>query len=157
MKSILPEVPDTLDQLIARCLEPDRDKRYPTSLELAAAFDRLDDNAIAIPEPRRLTRGMVAASVLLVAALVTGTWWFTWTPPPPKQHEPMAVLIADFENTTGDPAFDHTLEPMIKRALEEATVSSARTTARDFAMRSARRRPRTWTRPPRASSLPSKG
>jgi len=125
VKSILPEVPDTLDQLITRCLEPVRDKRYQTSVELAAAFDRLDDNAILIPEPRRLTRGMVAASALLVAALVTGTWWFTWTPPPPKQHEPMAVLIADFDNTTGDPAFHHTLEPMIKRALEEAGFISA--------------------------------
>ena len=124
VKSILPEVPDTLDQLITRCLEPVRDKRYQTSVELAAAFDRLDDNAILIPEPRRVTRGMVAASVLLVAALVTGTWWFTWTPPPPKQHEPVAVLIADFENKTGDPAFDHTIEPMIKRALEEARFMS---------------------------------
>jgi serine/threonine protein kinase/tetratricopeptide (TPR) repeat protein len=125
VKSILPEVPDALDQVIARCLEPDRDKRYRTSLELAAVFDRLDDNAIPIPEPRRVTRGMVAASALLVAALVTGTWWFTRTPPPPKQHEPVAVLIADFENKTGDPAFHHVLEPMIKRALEEATFISA--------------------------------
>jgi serine/threonine protein kinase/tetratricopeptide (TPR) repeat protein len=125
VKSILPEVPDALDQIITRCLEPDREKRYPTSQDLAAVFDRLDDNAIPIPEPRRVTRGMVAAIVALVAALVTGTWWFTWTPPPPKQHEPVAVLIADFENKTGDPAFDHTLEPMIKRALEEATFISA--------------------------------
>ena len=86
---------------------------------------------------------------------MTGTWWFTWTPPPPKQHEPVAVLIADFENTTGDPAFDHTLEPMIKRALEEAGFISAHD-RKGFAMRSACRRPREWTRPPRASSLPSK-
>ena len=125
VKSIVPEVPDTLDQLITKCLEPNRDKRYETSQALAAVFDRLDDNAIAIPEPRRVTRGMVAASVLLVTALVSGTWWFTKTPPPPKQHEPVAVLIADFDNTTGDPTFHHTLEPMIKRALEEASFISA--------------------------------
>jgi tetratricopeptide (TPR) repeat protein len=60
-----------------------------------------------------------------VAALVSGTWWFTRTPPPPKQHEPVAVLIADFDNTSGDPTFRHTLEPMIKRALEEAGFISA--------------------------------
>ena len=125
VKSIVPAVPDALDQIIARCLQPNRDKRYATSSELAAALDRLDDNAIAIPQPQRVTRGMAAASVLLVAALVGGTWWFTRTPPPPKQHEPVAVLIADFENTTGDPAFHHVLEPMIKRALEEAGFISA--------------------------------
>ena len=50
VKSILPEVPDALDQIITRCLEPDREKRYPTSQDLAAVFDRLDDNAIPIPE-----------------------------------------------------------------------------------------------------------
>ncbi|HEX6161824.1 MAG TPA: serine/threonine-protein kinase, partial [Vicinamibacterales bacterium] len=125
VKSIVPGVPDALDQIISRCLEPDRNKRYATSSELAKALDRLDDNAIPIAEPARVTRGMAAAIVLLVAALVGGTWWLTRTPPPPKQHAPVAVLIADFENNTGDPAFHHVLEPMIKRALEEATFISA--------------------------------
>ncbi|HUQ89532.1 MAG TPA: serine/threonine-protein kinase [Vicinamibacterales bacterium] len=134
VKSIVPGIPDALSQIISRCLEPDRDKRYATSSELARAIDRLDDNAIEIAEPARVTRGMAAAIVLLVAALVGGTWWFTRTPPPPKQHEPVAVLIADFDNTTGDPAFHHVLEPMIKRALEEATFISAhdRKGYRDF-------------------------
>jgi hypothetical protein len=48
VKSIVPGVPDTLDQLIARCLEPNRDKRYQTSVELAAALNRLDDNAAGL-------------------------------------------------------------------------------------------------------------
>ena len=125
VKSIRPDIPDTLDRIIARCLEPDRDKRYQTTAELAAEFARLDDNAVPIRELRRVTRGMVAASVLLVAALLGGTLWFNRTPPPPKQHEPMAVLIADFDNPTGDPAFHHVLEPVVKRALEEATFISA--------------------------------
>ena len=125
VKSIRPEVPDALDQIIARCLEPDRDKRFATSADLAAALDRLDDNAIPIPEQRGIPRGMAVAAAVLVATLAGATWWFTRTPPPPKQHEPVAVLIADFDNTTGDPAFTHSLEPMIKLALEEAAFISA--------------------------------
>ncbi len=68
---------------------------------------------------------MIAAASLLVVALVTATWWLTRTPPPPKQHDPVSVLIADFENRTGDPTFDHTLEPVLKLVLEGAGFISA--------------------------------
>jgi tetratricopeptide (TPR) repeat protein len=43
----------------------------------------------------------------------------------PVQHEPVSVVIADFENRTGDPTFDRTLEPMIRRALEGAGFITA--------------------------------
>jgi eukaryotic-like serine/threonine-protein kinase len=125
VKSVVPEVPEHVDQIIGRCLEPDADKRYQTSDELAADLNRLDDDGIPIPEPRRFTPRMIAAGVVLVATLVTGTWWFTRTPPPVKPHDPVTVLIADFENKTADPTFDHTLEPMLKLALEGASFVSA--------------------------------
>ena len=37
----------------------------------------------------------------------------------------MSVLIADFQNATDDPAFNRTLEPMIRRVLEDAGFISA--------------------------------
>jgi tetratricopeptide (TPR) repeat protein len=37
----------------------------------------------------------------------------------------VSVVIADFDNRTADPAFDRTLEPMLKRALEGAAFISA--------------------------------
>ena len=43
----------------------------------------------------------------------------------PVAHEPVSVLIADFQNGTGDPAFDRTLEPILKLALEGAGFISA--------------------------------
>jgi tetratricopeptide (TPR) repeat protein len=60
-----------------------------------------------------------------VLALVTATWYFTRTPPPVKPHDPVSVLIADFENKTNDPTFDHTIEPMLRLALEGASFISA--------------------------------
>jgi serine/threonine protein kinase/tetratricopeptide (TPR) repeat protein len=125
VKSILPDVPEHVDRIITRCLEPDADKRFQTSAELAADLDRLDDEGIPIPEPRRFTPPMIAAAVAVVAVLVTGTWWFTRTPPPPKKHDPVLVLIADFSNTTNDPTFDHTLEPVLRLALEGADFINA--------------------------------
>ena len=35
------------------------------------------------------------------------------------------MIIADLQNSTGDPAFDRTLEPMLKLALEDAGFISA--------------------------------
>ena len=129
-RSVLPEVPEALDRMVARCLEPDREKRYQTSADLAADLERLDENGVPIPIPRRFTPRMIAAAVVLVGGLVTGTWWLTRTPPVPKQHDPVTVVIADFQNSTGDAEFDHTLEPMIRRALESAGFISAYDRAR---------------------------
>jgi eukaryotic-like serine/threonine-protein kinase len=124
-RTVVPEIPEALDQLVARCLEPDPAKRYQTSAELAAALERLDENGVPIPLPRRFTPRMIAASVVLVAGLVTATWWLTRTPPPPKQHNPVSVLIADFQNQTGDAMFDRSLEPVLKLALEGAGFITA--------------------------------
>jgi tetratricopeptide (TPR) repeat protein len=44
---------------------------------------------------------------------------------PPPVHEAVQVVIADFKNLTGDPAFDRTLEPMIRRALQTSSFISA--------------------------------
>ena len=120
-----PAIPESVDALVLRCLQIDPADRFQTTAELVTALDRLDDNGVPIPEPRRFTPRMIAASVMLVAALVTGTWWLTRTPPVPKQHEPVTMVIADFQNGTSDPAFDHTLEPMLRRALEAAGFISA--------------------------------
>ena len=62
----------------------------------------------------------------LVLALLGGTHLVTRRAvEPPVQHEPVSVLIADFQNGTSDPTFDRTLEPMLKLALEGAGFISA--------------------------------
>ena len=108
-----------------RCLEPDADKRSATSQEVADTLALLDDEGIPIPIPPRYSKKLIATAATLVIALVTSTWYFTGTPPPPKKHDPVSVLIADFENKTGDPTFDHALEPVLKLALEGAGFISA--------------------------------
>jgi serine/threonine protein kinase/tetratricopeptide (TPR) repeat protein len=122
VRSIVPEVPQALDDLVTRCTEPDADKRYQTTAELVAAIDRLDDNG----RPRPITRVVrlpyaIAAGVVLLA--LSGYIW--WTTRPPVTHDPVSVVIADFQNNTKDPAFDNTIEPMLKRALEGASFITA--------------------------------
>src|SRR6185436_14440008 len=94
--------------------------------ELVAALNRLDPNGKPLPLVRRLTPTMMAATAALVVAMLGGTYVVTRRAvEPPTQHEPVAVVIADFQNGTKDPAFDRTLEPMLRRALEGASFITA--------------------------------
>jgi len=47
------------------------------------------------------------------------------TRPPRAEQEPLSVVIADFDNRSGDATFDRALEPMLKIALEDATSVTA--------------------------------
>ena len=120
LRSVLPEIPEALDLLVSRCMEPDPEKRYQTTEDLAADLDRLDENGVPIPIPARFSKRMIAAAAVLVVALVTGTWWLTRTPVT-KMHEPMPVLIADFVNRTGDNVFDGALERTLSIGVEGAS------------------------------------
>jgi eukaryotic-like serine/threonine-protein kinase len=125
VKTLALDVPDRVDQIISRCLEPDADKRFQTTEELATALALLDDEGEPIPVPPRFSKKLIALAAVAVLGLVTGTWYFTRTPPPEKPHDPVSVVISDLQNRTGDPAFDRTIEPVIKLALEGAGFISA--------------------------------
>ena len=125
-RTVDPEIPPAIDEIISRCLEPDPDKRFETTVELQTAFDRLDENGKPLPIIRRLTRRGMAAAAAIVVLLLGGTFYTgTWMFAPPKAHDPVLVVIADLQNNTNDPTFDHTLEPMLRRALEDAGFISA--------------------------------
>src|SRR6185503_16562206 len=114
-------IPAAVDQLITRCLAADPAARFQSAADICAALDRIDDTGEIIPEPRRLTRRFIAIAGLVLVVLVAGTSILTRRAvSPPTQHDPVSVLIADLQNQTGDSAFDGTLEPMLKRALEGA-------------------------------------
>ena len=125
VRTVDPSIPERLDRLIARCLEPDPAARFQTSAELVAELNRLDDHGAPLPIHRVVGIKVLAAAVLVFVVLLAGVWWFGARTVAPVQHEPVSVLIADFENTTGDTAFDRTLEPMLRLALEEAGFISA--------------------------------
>ncbi|HLG58876.1 MAG TPA: protein kinase [Vicinamibacterales bacterium] len=123
--SIVPEVPEALDRLVSRCIEPDAAKRYATTADLVAALDRLGDDGKLRPVRRVVGLPLMAATVLVLLGLAGGTWWYQRQFIPPPQHDPVSVVIADFANTTGDPAFDNALGHTIRRGLEDASFISA--------------------------------
>ena len=118
--------PAPLDALVMRCLEREPAARFGTTAQLVAALAALDDAGELIPIAARVTKRMMAAVALLVVLLLAGTYVLTRRAiQPAKQHEPVSVVIADFQNSTSDTAFERTLEPMLKLALEGAGFISA--------------------------------
>jgi serine/threonine protein kinase/Flp pilus assembly protein TadD len=126
LRLIEPSVPDDLEAVVLRCLQRHPARRYQTTAELLAALNRLDDQGKKLPAIRRLTRRMVAATAVLGLVLLAATFYVTRIfTTPPVQPDPVSVVIADLDNRTGDPAFNRTLEPMLRRALEGAGFISA--------------------------------
>ena len=124
-RSVDPEIPEALDRIMVRCIQPDATARYFTTAEVIADLDALDDDGHPLPVTRRVTWKSGLAAAAVTAALVTATWWFARGPAAPVQHDPVSVVVADFRNDSGDPAFDRTLEPMLKLAVEGAGFISA--------------------------------
>jgi len=90
-----------------------------------------DGKAIVTPAMRTMAESntwkWVSLSLIFVAVLagaIYGLNRFYWNKPP-APVAPMTVIIADFENHTGDSVFSGTLESTLKLALEGASFISA--------------------------------
>jgi tetratricopeptide (TPR) repeat protein/tRNA A-37 threonylcarbamoyl transferase component Bud32 len=119
-RSIDPDIPDALDQIVSRCLEPEQEARYQTSTELTADLDRLDANGEPLPVRRTIRLPFAVAGGVAAVALVALTWWYAPGPPVPVAREPVPVLVADFDNRSGDSAFEGSVEQTLTFALEGA-------------------------------------
>jgi eukaryotic-like serine/threonine-protein kinase len=121
-RAALPDVPEPLSRFVAQCIEPDAAKRFATTADMVAALARLDDRGKLRPIKRAVGLPLASTMALALLGLSGGVYWFTR---PPVQHENVVVVIADMVNRTGDPAFDRTLEPVMRLALAEATFITA--------------------------------
>jgi eukaryotic-like serine/threonine-protein kinase len=125
VRTLVPAVPEALDALVTKCVEPDPAKRYQTTAELVAALDLLDDNGKLKPKKRVVRMPVAVAVATLLLGISAGVWWYQRQFIPPPVHDPVSVVIADFQNTTGDATFSGTLETAMQRALEGAGFITA--------------------------------
>ena len=105
VRSVDATIPEPIDRLISRCLEPDPAKRYQTTSELAAELARLDENGKLLPLVRRVNAAPGGRDRCGRADPARrGTYFVTRRAmEPPAQHAPVSVLIADFQNGTSTP------------------------------------------------------
>lgn len=133
----LPDAPPVLEHVVKRMLARDRAERYQSAREVWADLAALLGGsvtpvapaapAVAPPAPRRRRVGrLIAAASAGVAAailLLTAAGWFVWSrvaAPALAFNERDWVLIADFENLTGDAAFDRALQTALAVGIEQS-------------------------------------
>ncbi len=124
-------VPVALSDIVSKCLEIDREKRFASAREIAQQLEiwqgpSAGSSTTILPAPRTAAYWKWASAALAIL-LVSAVIGFRLKGPakPQAAHPPVSVLVADFTNHTGDPIFDGTLEPMFNVALEGASFINA--------------------------------
>ncbi|MEZ5418325.1 MAG: protein kinase [Vicinamibacterales bacterium] len=115
------DVPLAFEAIVMRAVQPSPDARFPDVLALREALSNLTDEGelkpIEVPKKRWPA---VAASVLATAIVAVAGWWY-FTPPVVVEKAPVSVLVADFENRTGDTVFDGVVEQALGLGIESAS------------------------------------
>ena len=144
------QVPFQLEEIIDKALEPGCDFRYQTAADIRADLQRLRRETVSghvsashISSVRSSARRSVSAvaapaqkpiywkwvgTIAAVVIALAGAGFFSWqkfAATPVSKHGPVTVLVADFNNHSGDSVFNDTLEPMLNVALEGASFINA--------------------------------
>ncbi len=112
--------------ILRKALSKDLKTRYQNASELVADLRRAQREIIGGPAIKRLLP-VVGAAIIIVALLVVVAQRFIIPHKanvPEKAPEPISVLVADFQNKTGDPVFDGALEQLLGISLEGAPFIS---------------------------------
>jgi serine/threonine protein kinase/tetratricopeptide (TPR) repeat protein len=142
-------IPGILSNIVAKCLETDPALRYQNAEELLADLRAWQGNngssrvsassaRMRLNRIRELPWPRMAITVVLMVLTAAGIALYLRMRQQASKvlgHAPVSVLVADFQNNTGDSLFDNTLEPMFNVALEGASFinSFSRGTARQAA------------------------
>jgi serine/threonine protein kinase/tetratricopeptide (TPR) repeat protein len=128
----------SLSPIMRKALAKERDERYQSIEDFIHDMKKLQKEITG--EGRiRLGKWQIAVwALLIVVMILIGVWLLTSRTRSGQQSSgpaPISVLIADFQNMTGEPIFDGVLEKTMSIYVEGATFITARN--RQDALRSA--------------------
>ena len=125
-----PDVPAELERVIDKCLEKDRSLRYQHASDIRTDLQRLkrdtDSGRVTKQCGAAVTtvarwKMIVPAAAALLALSVAGYFYFHRTP---TLTDKDTIVLADFENKTGDPVFDDTLRQGLSVELQQSPFLS---------------------------------
>jgi eukaryotic-like serine/threonine-protein kinase len=128
-----------LNAITMKASEKARERRYASVAELAADIRRFMDHRPVLASPpaalyrarkflrRHRPAAFATAAGLAVIVLAGGTVWSVArrnSPPRPALTDKDTIVLADFDNRTGDPVFDDTLRQGLEVGLEQSPFLS---------------------------------
>ena len=140
-KEINPQIPDDLRQVILKCLEKDKEKRYQSAGEVQTELGKIEQDLPTtdriIPRKKPLTSREITVQVsmkklffpalIVLAVAVAAILIFKFLPKkeaipiPPSDKPSLAVVY--FENNTGDENLDHWRKALCELLIADLTQS----------------------------------
>ena len=127
---INPEVPPKLEEIVNKCLEKDRSLRYQHASDIRTDLQRLKRDtesaktvAAGTGASRtqwRVNRVAALGGVAVLLALAAATFFLFRARRGHALTEKDTIVLADFNNTTGDGVFDDTLKQGLAVQLEQS-------------------------------------
>ena len=134
VRTVNPEIPARLEEIIGKCLEKDRDKRYADAGAVRADLQQLkrvmetgqltQSTAALAAQSRGLGWRAVAAGAAVVVGLVAAGGWLYGTRRAHALTQTDTIVLGDFANKTGDPIFDDTLRQGLAAQLQQSPFLS---------------------------------
>jgi tetratricopeptide (TPR) repeat protein len=114
-------IPPQLLAIHDKALAKEPENRYENAAEIADALATIRQ-ALAPPKKKAIhTIGIGIAMIVAAIIVVAGLRLLPRESAPPETPEALSVLIADFENETGDEVFDGVLEKAAALIIEDAS------------------------------------
>jgi serine/threonine protein kinase/tetratricopeptide (TPR) repeat protein len=142
VRSLNPQLPPQLEEIINKCIEKDRDRRYASTAAVRAdllALRRATESGqttvfsvtvpaavVAATQKRNSGLGWKAIAIggaALIAVLAIGGWLYNTR----RAHaltQADTIVLANFTNKTGDPVFDETLRQGLAAQLQQSPFLS---------------------------------
>jgi serine/threonine protein kinase/tetratricopeptide (TPR) repeat protein len=125
-----PELPLSLEEIIDKALEKDRNLRFQSASDIRIDLQRLkrhmeSGRPTTPPEERRRAlswRALITLVAAFAVVAIVGSYWRSQATATLTDKD--TVLLADFMNTTGDPVFDGTLRQGLEVKLEQSPFLS---------------------------------
>ena len=126
MRGSAPDISPRLEAVITKCLEKSREQRFQTATELRESLVLAHDSP-TIPssersgsaQSRRMLRLAAIASLFVVIAIVAAVL-YRRAHPGFKLTDKDTIVLADFENRTGDAVFDDALNTALTVELQQS-------------------------------------
>ena len=125
-RELAPEIPLRLEAVISKCLQKSRDQRFQSVTEIRHELSELQHELSLTPQlagheqkTASLGRAAPPISVAGINRLATASALLRRILPGSKLANKDTVVIADFQNKTGDPVFDASLTHALRVGLQQ--------------------------------------